>query len=330
MTVTEKIINKAKASQKTIVLPEGSEPRTLIATAKVLADSIARPVLLGDPVLIEKTAADLGADIKGARVIDPVDKESAGYYAESLFRFRESKGLSREEAAKLILDPMYYAVMMVKCGDADGMVSGAVHTTGQMLRPALQIIKTKPGINCVSSSFIMELPDKTYGEDGVLIYADCVVIPDPTDEELAHIAVTTADTARTLCDFKEPRVAMLSFSTMGSAQHESADKVRRAVQIARRLSPQLCLDGEMQFDAAIVPEIGALKAPGSSVAGRANILIFPDLQSGNIGYKITQRLGKADAFAVLQGLARPCNDLSRGCSSDDIVKTIAITAVQAG
>ena len=218
---------------------------------------------------------------------------------------------------------------MVKAGDADGLVSGAVHTTGDMLRPALQIIKTRPGISVVSGCIILDLPKKEYGDDGILLFSDCVVMPDPTSEELAQIAVSTADTARTLCGISDPKVAMLSFSTKGSAKHVLVDKVREAAGIAKQMAPGLTIDGEMQFDAAIVPSVGASKAPGSNVAGQANVLIFPDLQAGNIGYKIAQRLAGADAFAVLQGLAKPCNDLSRGCSVEDIVDTCAATAVQA-
>ena len=223
---------------------------------------------------------------------------------------------------------MYFGMMMVKTGDADGLVSGAVHSTGDMLRPALQIIKTAPGMKLVSSSFLMECPNREIGEDGLLVCADCVVNPNPNAEELANIAVATADTARRLCGIAEPRVAMLSFSTKGSASHALVDKVREATEIAHSLAPDLALDGELQFDAALVPEVAAQKAKGSPVAGRANVLVFPDLQSGNIGYKITQRLGGASCFAVLQGLAKPCNDLSRGCSADDIVNTVAATAVQ--
>ena len=239
--------------------------------------------------------------------------------SSDLYEIRKNKGVTPDTAKQLTLDPMYYGIMMVKLGDADGLVSGAVHTTGDMLRPALQIIKTKPEMKIVSSSFLMDCPDKSLGEDGLLVYADCVVMPCPTAEELAYIAIAAADTARRLCGFELPRVAMLSFSTKGSAKHESVSTVQKAVEIAHELAPDLLLDGEMQFDAALVPEIGASKAKGSPVAGHANVLIFPDLQAGNIGYKITQRIGKADCFAVLQGLNKPCNDLSRGCTVDDIV-----------
>jgi len=255
--------------------------------------------------------------------------DRADAYAAELFELRKAKGLTEEKAAELVADPMYYGMMMVKLGDADGLVSGAVHSTGDMLRPALQIVKTKPGMKLVSSSFLMECPNRALGEDGLLVYADCVVNPNPSAEELAHIAVAAADTARALCGISEPRVAMLSFSTKGSADHALVAKVREAVEIAHALAPGLVLDGEMQFDAALVPSVAAAKAPGSPVAGRANVLVFPDLQAGNIGYKITQRLGGAECFAVLQGLAKPCNDLSRGCSVEDIVNTIAMTAVQA-
>ena len=252
---------------------------------------------------------------------------SCGLHACEL---RKEKGMTFEKAQMLVADPMYYGVMMVKAGDADGLVSGAVHSTGDMLRPALQIIKTKPGVKVVSSSLLMEFPEKSIGEHGVLVYADCVVNPCPSAEELAHIAISAAETARTLCGFETPRAALLSFSTKGSAEHELVRKVREAAAIAHSLAPDLVLDGEMQFDAALVPEVGELKAKGSPVAGCANVMIFPDLQAGNIGYKITQRLTGATSIAVLQGLDKPCNDLSRGCSVDEIVTTIAVTAVQAG
>ena len=329
MSMIEKIKNKARANIKTIVLPEGDEPRTVKAAEDIVKEGLATPILLGNPEKIAAAAKEQGANIAGIKIIDPAASEKAGEYTKTLYELRKAKGVTEEDAKKLVADPMYYGIMMVKCGDADGLVSGAVHTTGDMLRPALQIIKTKPGMKVVSSSFLMDCPNKSLGEDGLLVYADCVVMPCPTAEELAHIAVSAAETARVLCGVEEPRVALLSFSTKGSAKHELVSKVQEAVKIAHELAPDLLLDGEMQFDAALVPEIGASKAPGSKVAGRANVLVFPDLQAGNIGYKITQRIGGAECFAVLQGLAKPCNDLSRGCSVEDIVNTVAMTAVQA-
>ena len=307
MSLIDSIREKARSRRIRIVLPEGDEPRTVEAAATVVREGLAEPILITPERCREK----------------------ASEYAAALYELRKAKGLTPEGAAKLVADPMYYGIMMVKLGDADGLVSGAVHSTGDMLRPALQVIKTKPGTKLVSSSFLMECPNKAIGENGLLFYADCVVNPCPTAEELAHIAVSAAETARTLCGVAEPRVAMLSFSTKGSASHELVAKVQEATATAKALAPELLIDGELQLDAALVPSVAAAKAPGSPVAGRANVLIFPDLQAGNIGYKITQRLGGADCFAVLQGLAKPCNDLSRGCSAEDIVNTIAMTAVQA-
>ena len=312
MALIDRIKVKAKSNLKRIVLPEGDEARTIAAAKIIKEEGLAEPVLL------------LPTEIASA-----ANESRRAAYAAALFDLRKAKGLTEEGAAKLVTDPMYYGMMMVRQGDADGLVSGAVHSTGDMLRPALQIVKTAPGMKLVSSSFLMECPNRSLGEDGLLVYADCVVNPCPNAEELANIAVATAETARKLCGIAEPRVAMLSFSTKGSANHALVDKVREATSIAHTLAPDLLLDGELQFDAALVPEIGAMKAKGSPVAGRANVLIFPDLQAGNIGYKITQRVGGATCFAVLQGLASPCNDLSRGCSVDDIVNTVAATAVQA-
>ena len=329
MSVIDKIKAKARNNIKTIVLPEGDEPRTVQAAAKIKEDGLARPVLLGTFEKIKETALNTSTNIEGIEMIDPAESSKAQLYAKELYELRKAKGLTEDEAAKLVSDPMYYAVMMVKLGDADGLVSGAVHTTGDMLRPALQIIKTKPGMKVVSSSFLMDFPNKNIGYEGLLVYSDCVVVPCPTAEELACIAVSAAETAKNLCGIEEPKVALLSFSTKGSAKHELVTKVQEATALAHEMAPELCLDGEMQFDAALIPEIGASKAKGSPVAGHANVLIFPDLQAGNIGYKITQRLGGAEAIAVLQGLAKPCNDLSRGCSVDDIVTTVALTAVQA-
>lgn len=329
MSMIERVKEKARADRKTIVFPEGIEERTIQAAAELVKEKLVDPVLLGKPEEIEGEAKRLGVDLTGIRIENPADSDNFQTYADNLYELRKAKGVTPEKAEELTLDPMYYGIMMVKMGDADGLVSGAVHTTGDMLRPALQIIRTKPEMKIVSSSFLMDCPDKSLGEDGLLVYADCVVMPSPTEEELAYIAVAAADTARKLCGIEEPRVAMLSFSTKGSAKHESVSKMQRAVEIAHKIAPDLLLDGEMQFDAALVPEIGASKAKGSPVAGRANVLIFPDLQAGNIGYKITQRIGGAECFAVLQGLQKPCNDLSRGCSVEDIVNTAAMTAVQA-
>lgn len=329
MSMIEKIKSKAKENKKRIVLPEGDEPRTVKAAVDIKKEGLAIPVLLGNPDEIAKVAAEQGVDVSGIEIVNPLTSDKAASYAKALYELRKAKGVTEDDAKKLVADPMYYGIMMVKLDDADGLVSGAVHTTGDMLRPALQLIKTKPGMKVVSSSFLMDCPNKSLGEDGLLVYADCVVMPCPTAEELAHIAVSAAETARVLCGIKEPRVALLSFSTKGSAKHELVNKVQEATAIAHQLAPELLLDGEMQFDAALIPEIGASKAPGSPVAGRANVLIFPDLQAGNIGYKITQRIGGAECFAVLQGLAKPCNDLSRGCSVEDIVNTVAMTAVQA-
>ena len=329
MSMIEKVYAKARADVKRIVLPEGEEERTLLAAAKLKAEGLAEPILLGKEETIRREAGRVGADLRGLTLLNPETSEKTEAYADALYELRKAKGLTREAAADLARDPMYYGILMVKLSDADGLVSGAVHTTGDMLRPALQIIKTRPGIHIVSSSFLMNCPNHDLGDDGLLVYADCIVNPCPTAEELAEIAVTSAHTAHDLCGVEVPRVALLSFSTKGSASHELVTKVQKAVALAHELDPDLLLDGELQPDAALVPEVGAKKAPGSEVAGRANVLIFPDLQSGNIGYKLTQRIGGAEAYAVLQGLAKPCNDLSRGCSVQDIVNTAALTAVQA-
>ena len=328
MSMIERIYEKAKKDVKRIVFPEGDESRTLLAAAKLQAEGLAKPILLGKEEAIRAAAEKAGADLTGILLVDPEGGKLEAY-AQALYDLRKAKGLTPEAARDLARDPMYYGILMVKLGDADGLVSGAVHTTGDMLRPALQIIKTKPGIKIVSSSFLMNCPNPALGDEGLLVYADCIVNPCPTAEELAQIAVTTAATAHDLCGVETPRVAMLSFSTKGSAKHELVSKVQEAVAIAHALAPDLALDGELQPDAALVPEVARTKAKDSPVAGRANVLIFPDLQSGNIAYKLTPRIGGAEAYAVLQGLAKPCNDLSRGCSVQDIVNTAVLTAVQA-
>ena len=329
MGFIDDVMAKARACVKRIVLPEGDEPRTVQAAAILAAEKLVCPILLGEPDKIKAVAKEKGADISSIEIVNPKDSPKAAEYAQALYEIRKAKGVTEEMAKQLVEDPMYYGIMMVKTGDADGLVSGAVHTTGDMLRPALQIIKTKPGTKVVSSSFLMECPNKKLGRNGLLVYSDCVVVPCPTAEELAQIAVSAAETARTLCGIEVPKVALLSFSTKGSAKHDLVTKVQEATRIAHELAPDLLLDGELQLDAALVPEVGASKAKGSPVAGYANVLVYPDLQAGNIGYKLTQRVAGAEAFAVLQGLAKPCNDLSRGCSVEDIVKTVACTAVQA-
>lgn len=327
MALIDKIKAKAKANVKHIVLPEGEESRNVQAAVKIVSQGIATLTLLGDPAKVREVAA--GASLEGLEIIDPKTSDKCEEYAATLYELRKAKGMTPEQAAELVKDPMYYGVMMVKMGDADGLVSGAIHSTGDMLRPALQIIKSKPGIKTVSSCFLMECPNKAYGDDGVMVFADCAVNIDPDAEQLASIALGAADSARALAGI-EPRVAMLSFSTKGSAKHDLVTKVQEATRIAKEMAPDLMLDGELQLDAALVEKVGQLKAPGSAVAGHANTLVFPDLNAGNIGYKLVQRLAGAEAYGpILQGIAKPCNDLSRGCSVEDIVATVAITAAQA-
>lgn len=320
---------KAQADKKRIVLPEGEEERNLQACGKIMQEGLANVILVGSEKVIRDKAASLGVSLDGVEVLDPETSDKTQEYANGFYELRKNKGMTLEKADKIVRDPLYFGTMMVKLGHADGLVSGAIHTTGDLLRPGLQIIKTAPGISVVSSTFIMEVPNCQYGENGMLLFADCAVNPCPTAEELASIAISTAETAKTLCGM-EPRVAMLSFSTMGSAQHELVDKVRRATELAKEMRPDLDIDGELQLDAAIVKKVADLKAPNSKVAGRANVLVFPDLQAGNIGYKLVQRFAGADAIGpVCQGFAKPINDLSRGCSADDIVNVVAITAIQA-
>ena len=327
MAIIDKIKAKAKSDVKHIVLPEGEEVRNVQAASMIVKEGLAKLTLLGNPDKVKEVAA--GANLDGIEIIDPATSDKCAGYAAALYELRKAKGMTEEQAATLVKDPMYYGIMMVKLGDADGLVSGAIHSTGDMLRPALQVIKTKPGMKTVSSCFLMECPNKNYGDNGVMIFADCAVIPNPTAEELANIALGAADSARKLAGM-EPRVAMLSFSTKGSAKHDNVTKVQEATRLAKEMDPELMLDGELQLDAAIVESVGQLKAPGSEVAGKANTLVFPDLQAGNIGYKLVQRLAGAEAYGpILQGIAKPCNDLSRGCSAEDIVATVAITAAQA-
>ncbi|MBU3195557.1 phosphate acetyltransferase [Clostridium algidicarnis] len=329
MEFMKNIWESAKSDRKKIVLPEGDEDRTLIASEKINKEGLADIILVGSSIIIKAKAKVLGLDIEGIQIEDPETSSNTEKYAEEFYELRKKKGMTKEKALKIVKDPLYYGTMMVKMNDANGMVSGAIHTTGDLLRPGLQIIKTAPGVSVVSSFFIMMVPDHNYGDDGMLIFSDCAVNPNPTADELATIAIATAETAKKLCKI-EPKVAMLSFSTMGSAEHELVEKVRNATQIAKDRRPDLDIDGEMQLDAAIVPKVANQKAPNSKVAGNANVLIFPDLQSGNIGYKLVQRFGRAEAIGpISQGFAKPINDLSRGCSSEDIVNVVALTAVQA-
>jgi len=329
-TVMESIWEFAKNAKKKIALPEASEERNLKAAEFAHKNRLAEILLIGNEDEIRDNASKINVNISGIKIINPENSNLFETYAGNFYNLRKSKGMSPEKAKEIMLDPVYFATMMVKMKDADGMVSGAIHSTGDLLRPALQIIKTAPGISIVSSSFVMELQDKTFGDNGVILFADCAINPNPNAEELSSIALATAATAKSLCRI-EPRVAMLSFSTKGSAEHELVTKVREAAKLAKEKSPDLLIDGELQLDAAIIPEVAKLKAPGSPVAGRANVLIFPDLQSGNIGYKLVQRIAKANCIGpVSQGFAAPVNDLSRGCSPEDIINVIAITALQAG
>jgi len=330
MELLDRIKLNAKNHNKRIVLPEGYEERTIKAADIAIQEELAQIILIGDPSEIRLHAEKLGLkNLSRATIVNPKSHEKRDHYIDMMVELRKSKGLTREEASRLIEDPLYLGVMMVKNDDADGEVSGADHSTGDVLRPAFQYIKTAPGISVVSGAFIMILPDKNFGENGVIIFADGAVYPNPNEKELAEIAIATAHTARAICCF-EPRIAMLSFSTKGSAKNEMVDKVVSATRIAKGMAPDLQIDGELQVDAALVEAISKSKAPGSLIAGKANILIFPDLNSGNIAYKLVQRLAHAEAIGpVLQGMAAPINDLSRGCSVSDIVSMIAITSNQA-
>ncbi len=330
MDLMDRIKSNARQYKKRIVLPEGTEERTLRAADILTGEKIAEIILLGNPEKVLSEAGKLSlSHIGKTTIIDPLIHPDKNKYVKMMVELRKHKGLTWTDAKKLIEDPLYLATLMIKAGDADGEVAGAINSTGDVLRPAFQFVKTMPGISVVSGAFIMILKDKEFGEDGLMVFADCAVHPDPTESELAEIAVATAGTTRAIAGI-EPRIAMLSFSTKGSAKHPMVDKVVNATRLAAEMAPDLQIDGDFQADAAIIEKIGQSKAPGSSIAGRANVLIFPNLECGNIAYKLVQRLAHAEAIGpILQGMAAPINDLSRGCSVSDIVNLVAITANQA-
>ena len=331
MNLLEHIVARAKSNKQRIVLPEATEERTLKAADRVLADDLADLILIGNPDELKTLAAkwDLH-NIDKATIVDPLNNPKAEEYAEVLAELRKKKGMTIEQARELVKNPLYLGCMIIKTEGADGQISGALSTTGDTLRPALQIIKCAPGVTCVSGAMLMLTHEHQYGDDGIIVMGDVAVTPVPTAEQLAQIAVCTAQTARSVAGIQDPRVAMLSFSTKGSAKHEVVDKVVEATRLAHELAPELKLDGELQADAALVPAVGEKKAPGSLIAGHANVLVVPNLEVGNISYKLVQRLGNALAIGpILQGIARPVNDLSRGCSIEDIYYMVAITACQA-
>ena len=330
MALFDRLIRSAQENKQRIVLAEGTEPRTLKAAEMIIRDGVANIILIGNPDEIRAKAAELGlTHIDSATLVDPQDAEFTEKYAQLFYELRKSKGVTIDDARRKVLDPLYLGCLMIKNGDADGQVSGALHTTGDVLRAAFQVIKPKQGISVVSGAFVMLLPEGCpYGTDGILVFADCAVVPSPTAEELAQIAVSAAETAKSIACI-DPRVAILSFSTKGSAKNPAVDKVIEATRIAHEMAPELPLNGELQADAANVPSVAAQKAPQSDIAGKANVLVFPSLNVGNITYKLVQRLSGAQAVGpILQGLAKPVNDLSRGCSPEDIYKTIVITCNQ--
>jgi phosphate acetyltransferase len=324
----QNIVARAQADKQRIVLPEGTEERTLVAADRALADGLADIILLGDPdVILRQAEAARLTHIAAATIINPIKHPKRAAYAYLLQELRQAKGMTLDDAFRFVQNPLYLGCLIIKASDADGEIAGALNTTGNVLRPALQIIKTQPGVNCASGAFLMLLPDSAYGEEGVMLFADCAVVPDPSAEELAGIAISTASTARALIGV-EPRIAMLSYSTHGSGTAD--DKMAAAARRVKELAPELIIDGELQADAALIPAVAHRKAPDSPLAGKANILIFPNLAAGNIAYKLVERLAHAEAVGpILQGMAAPVNDLSRGCSPDDIYKMIAITANQA-
>lgn len=330
MELIEQLIARAKSNKQRIVLPEGTEERTLKAANRILTDGVADLIILGNVQEIHSLAKQWGlGNIDKATIIDPATSPKKEEYAQLLAELRKKKGMTIEEARKKVLDPLYFGCMIIKSGDADGQLAGARNTTGNVLRPALQIIKTAPGITCVSGAMLLLTHAPECGDNGIIMMGDVAVTPVPDANQLAQIAVCTARTAQAVAGI-DPRVAMLSFSTKGSAKHEVVDKVVEALAIAKQLDPSLKIDGELQADAALVPSVGASKAPGSEIAGKANVLVVPSLEVGNIGYKLVQRLGHATAIGpILQGIARPVNDLSRGCSVDDVYMMVAITANQA-
>lgn len=331
MHLVDQIKAKARENLQTVVLPEGYDDRMVEASAKIVAAGLARVVLLGKVDALQAKAEELGVTLEGVTLIDPIDSDLLAGYADELVEIRKKKGLSREQALALLTgeDNLYFAAMMVRKGDAGGAVAGAYNTTGDVLRAAFQVIGTAAGMKTVSSVFLMVTKSPEFGENGVLCFADCAVNPNPDAQALAEIAVSTAASCKSFLGV-DARVAMLSFSTKGSAQHEDCDKVLKALAIAKELAPELAIDGELQADAALIPKVGDKKAPGSTVAGKANTLIFPDLDAGNIGYKLVERLAGAEAVGpIIQGLSKPVNDLSRGCSVEDIINVAAITAVQA-
>ena len=328
-TFIEGMIEKAKSNKKKIVLPESLEERNLQATAAIISQGIADIYLVGNAEEVKNAAAKAGADITGAHIVDPMSSSNWERYVDEMFELRKSKGITREQAADILHDPVFYGAMMVRMNEVEGMVSGAIHPTANIVRAGVQVVKMAPGSKVVSGFFIVIVPNSEYGANGTFLFADAAMMPDPNAEELAAIAQSSAKSFESLIGV-EPIIAMLSFSTKGSASHPNVDKVQLATKLAKEQAPHLKLDGELQLDAALVEKVGQLKAPGSSVAGYANVLVFPNLDAANIGYKLVQRLAKAEAYGpIMQGLAKPVNDLSRGCSAEDIVGVVAITAVQA-